>query len=194
MHRFVPLFLFIALLACAAPRIQAQVENPGSETGGSFGEATGPASLGHLGTDEFYVERGLRFTNVGVVFSKLAAQKASNNDVKNFAKDAVDKHISIGSGMVAIAKQLNVKVPSGLPPKYAADYQALEKLSGADFDRMYLQTLISMQHEEFGVLQSEYGPGGSKMDGYKSVAEKEADTLSRLTDQATKLEKKYGKS
>jgi putative membrane protein len=194
MRRLFSLSFLVVLLAFTVPCAQAQVENPGSDTGGGFAEAAGPASLGHTGTDEFFVENGLRLTNVGVVFSKLAAQKASNNDVKSFAKDAVDKHISIGAGMVAIAKQLNVKVPAGFPPKYEADYHALEKLSGADFDRMYLQTLIRMQHEEFGVLQGEYGPGGSKMDGYKSVAEKEADTLSRLTDQATKLEKKYGKS
>jgi len=194
MRRLFSLSFLVVLLAFTVPCAQAQVENPGSESGGSYGEATGPALLGHPGTDEFYVENGLRLTNVGVVFSKLAAQKASNNDVKSFAKEAVDKHIFIGSGMITIAKQLNVKVPAGLPPKYEADFHALEKLSGADFDRMYLHTLIRMQHDEFGVLQGEYGPGGSKIESYKNVAEKEADALSTLTDQATKLEKKYGKS
>jgi predicted outer membrane protein len=184
------LALLFFMLASVHPAI-AQGQN---ESTNSDSVLSGNGSLGHPGTDEFYVENGLRFTNVGVVFSRLAVQKASNGDVKNFAKDAVDKHISIGSGMVAIAKQLNVKIPAGFPPTYEADFHTLEKLSGADFDRMYLQTLIRMQHEEFGVLQAEYGPGGSKMDGYKSMAQKEADTLSRLTDQATKLEKKYGKS
>jgi predicted outer membrane protein len=189
--RFIVVFVLAGLPAATAC---AQVENPSSDTGGGFGEATGPASLGHPGTDEFYVENGLRFTNVGVVLSRLAQEKASSADVRSLAKQAADTHLSIGAGLVESAKMLGVKVPAGLPPRYETDFHELQKLSGVEFDKKYLDVLVRLQHDDYGVMWGEYGPGGTKRDNFHDQAEHDANDLNRLTDKATKLQKKLAKS
>src|SRR5438105_9975890 len=68
-----------------------------------------------------------------VELGKLAAQKASNDAVKQFAQKIVDDHTKAVEELKQIAGKESVPVPESLDSKHRSRVDKLSKLSGADF-------------------------------------------------------------
>jgi putative membrane protein len=180
--------MFLAALATGGTvQCFAQAANDNSE----YLVAINPRdNLGTPGTDEAFVARGLDDGNAAIIFSKLALTKSENPEVKAFAQKVIDKHIAIGGGLVQDAKAMKVQIPKGLDSGYMARYQQLSKLSGNDFDKLYLASLLSMQHDDFGDMQD--ASRSSKVPHIQTETEKDLSILGQLDSEAEKLSKKLG--
>ena len=77
-----------------------------------------------------------------VELGRLAMEKASNAEVKQFAQRMVDDHGKANQELSTVAQQKNVQVPSELTGKAKADHDRLSKLSGEQFDRAYMQLMV----------------------------------------------------
>jgi len=137
-----------------------------------------------------FVQRGLEDGNAAVIFSKLALNKSSNGEVKVLAQRVVEKHIAMGGGLVQDAKSFGVPVPKGLSSRYSQQYQDLNKLTGDDFDKAYLATLLKLQHDDYEDMQDE--SKASKVPHIQDETEKNLTTLSQLDSDTEKLWKKLG--
>jgi putative membrane protein len=74
---------------------------------------------------------------------KLAEQRAQSNDVKTFAKHMVKAHKGMDRDAQGWAKQHRVTIATPPEnPELQAKTSKLQGLSGTDFDRAYMQTMV----------------------------------------------------
>ena len=78
-----------------------------------------------------------------VELGTLAQDKASSRDVKAFAQRMIDDHRKAGDELKGIAQRKNLTWPSALPADAVALKDRLSKLSGAAFDRAYIDAMVS---------------------------------------------------
>ena len=82
-----------------------------------------------------------------VKLGKLAADKAGSPDVKAFGQQMVDDHTKANDQLKSIAQAEGITLPGDVNQKQQAMYDRLSKLSGADFDRQYVKSMV-MDHQE----------------------------------------------
>lgn len=74
-----------------------------------------------------------------VELGKLAAEKASDQKVKDFGQKMVDDHTKANEELKQAASKSSIPVPESLDSKHQSRIDKLSKLSGADFDKAYLK-------------------------------------------------------
>ena len=77
-----------------------------------------------------------------VELGRIAAQQASNADVKAFANRMVQDHSKAGDELMQITNRLAVTVPSQDDPSFIQMRDNLAKLKGAEFDRAYMNEMV----------------------------------------------------
>lgn len=80
-----------------------------------------------------------------VQLAQLAAQRATNPDVRSFAQKLVDDHSKVNSELMSLAAQKSVKVDMDNDKDRA--YKRLNKKSGAEFDQEFVEHMID-EHEK----------------------------------------------
>lgn len=90
-----------------------------------------------------------------VALGKLALEKSSNADVKQFAQMMVDDHTKLGEAMKPVAEQLGVKVPTQLSKKDKSTEAKLSALSGAEFDKAYVELMVKDHKKDYSEFQTE---------------------------------------
>ena len=90
-----------------------------------------------------------------VTLGQMAAQKASNPDVKSFGQRMVDDHSKANDQLKQVAAQKGVTVASTLPPSKQKDVDKLNKLSGAAFDSAYVSMMVQDHKKDVAEFQKE---------------------------------------
>src|SRR5689334_14528118 len=70
-----------------------------------------------------------------VELGKLAAERASNSEVKAFANRMVQDHSRAGDELSQITSRLGISVPSSDDPAFKETYDRLSRLKGDAFDK-----------------------------------------------------------
>jgi len=126
-------------------------------------------------TDEQFVlkasEAGLAEVNHG----NLAAQKANNADVKQFGQRMVKDHTKANQELVDLADKQKFKVAQDMGEKHKAMQEKLSGLSGAAFDRHYMQHMVEGHEKVIALFKSEAKNG--KDADLRTFAEKTLPTL-----------------
>lgn len=91
-----------------------------------------------------------------IELSQLAAKRATNADVKALAAQLVTAHKAINDKMVKIAFNANFKLPGGIDSDHAKDEAGLDKLKGADFDKKYMDMIVSGHEKSVDNYKSAY--------------------------------------
>lgn len=136
--------------------------------------AQSSAAAGKMSDDAFArkaAEGGLAEVELG----QLAAQKASNADVKAFAQKMVDDHTKVNDQLKQVAAQQNIQLPAQLSAKDKAEKARLEKLSGQAFDRAYMKNQVMDHKKDIAAFQQEATNG--RDEAIKSFAQQTLPTL-----------------
>ena len=131
------------------------------------------------GRDEDFIKDVAQASQIEVESSKLAITKASNPEVKAFAEKLVKEHTEASAELMALVHSKNAMWPADDPGMKAKKqkHESLQKLTGAEFDKEYLEDMIN-DHEAAMVLfgkQSQMGKDAA----IKAFADK---TLPALRD------------
>jgi len=110
-----------------------------------------------------------------VELGKLAQEKAASTEVKNFGKRMVDDHSKANDELQSLAKNKNITLPADLDPKDKALRDRLSKLSGAAFDRAYMNAMLSDHRKDVSEFKRESAAG--KDPDVKAFAAKTLPTL-----------------
>jgi putative membrane protein len=129
------------------------------------------------GPDETFVTKAAAGGLAEVELGKLAAQKASDPDVKAFGQRMVDDHSKANDKLKEIATTKGVTVPTQLKGEAKSLYDKLSKASGAAFDKMYMHDML-MDHQK-DVKEFEKESSSAKDSDVKQFA---ADTLPTLKE------------
>jgi putative membrane protein len=94
------------------------------------------------GKEEKFVREAAIDAEGQAELSRLAAQKASNPEVKQFAQRVAEDQGKASDQLKALAAQKNITVPAELEGKHKKALDRLSKLSAAEFDRTYMRRML----------------------------------------------------
>lgn len=78
-----------------------------------------------------------------IKLSQLAENKASNPAVKAFARKMVSEHKKLSASMKPFADSWGMTLPTDLDDDHQKTYARLNGLSGADFDKEYMEQMVN---------------------------------------------------
>jgi putative membrane protein len=125
-----------------------------------------------------------------VKLGQLAAEKASNPDVKAFGQQMVDDHTKANDQLKSVAQSEGITLPTDVNGKQQAMYNKLSKLSGAEFDRQYVRGMVMDHQEDVKDFQKEANNG--KDEKIKSFASQTLPTLQQHLDKIKSIQSKMG--
>jgi putative membrane protein len=94
-----------------------------------------------------------------VELGKLAQEKGSSPDVKQFGSHMVMDHSKANDELKAVANEKGVTVPSSLDAKHQALVDKFSKLNGTAFDQAYVPAMVK-DHEKDAALFNEESTSG----------------------------------
>jgi len=110
-----------------------------------------------------------------VELGQLASQKAQSDQVKQFAQRMVQDHGKANDELKTLAQQKNITLPTDLDAKHKSTRDRLSKLSGAQFDRAYMQDMLADHRKDVSDFRKESQSG--KDPDVKAWAAKTLPTL-----------------
>jgi putative membrane protein len=122
-----------------------------------------------------------------VELGKLAQQKAMSDDVKKFGQMMVEDHTKALDDLKSAAASKNVTWPTTLDAEHKKLSDKLSKLSGAAFDREYMQAMVDGHKKVAADLRQESQSGSDSE--LKAWAGKTLPTVEAHLKQAETINK-----
>jgi putative membrane protein len=94
-----------------------------------------------------------------VQLGTLALTKASNAEVKQFAQMMVDDHSKGNNELKSLAQQKTISLPTVLGDKHQKDFDDLNKKSGTDFDKDYMDLMVKDHKDDIKEFEDEAKDG-----------------------------------
>jgi putative membrane protein len=106
-------------------------------------------------SDRKFLEQAGQGGVAEVELGKLAVQKAQSKEAKDFAQRMVDDHSKANSQLQQLASKKGLQLPADMDKSSRKEYDKLQKLSGADFDREYMKHMVSDHKKDVKDFQKE---------------------------------------
>jgi putative membrane protein len=126
-----------------------------------------------------------------IKFSQLAADKATNPRVKQFAQKMVDDHTKLEADMKPFAEKMGVTPVMELDSEHQTKFDALSQLSGMEFDKTYMQAMNEDHHKALTLFQQEEKSAGDP--GLKAAVAKGEKVVAAHTKMADMAVSRMGK-
>ncbi len=161
----------VLLAACKAENTSGQPETDTTLTTGQSSQQTGTASATTTGSTgggmsamtpedkEFVSDAGMDGL-FEVQAGNLALQKAESADVKTFAQRMVTDHGAANAELAQLATTKGLALPTELGGPMKDAYQHLEGLSGAEFDKAYMQHMVEGHNKDVAEFEKVSTTGG----------------------------------
>jgi putative membrane protein len=120
-----------------------------------------------------------------VQLGKLAAEKGSSQQVKQFGQRMVNDHATANDELKAIAGKKNITLPTAIDAKHKAEYDRLSKLSGEAFDREYIRGMVEGHQEVLADFRQQSQSGQDAE--VKAFAAKTLPTIEAHLEQAQSI-------
>lgn len=119
---------------------------PGASPGGMNDNMSGASKV--TAEDKHFMKEAMEGDMAEIQLAKLAQQKASSEQVKQFAQRMIDDHTRLDSRMKPMAQQLGVEAPTELSAAHKAVEAKLQGLSGDKFDQEYIRSMVADHRED----------------------------------------------
>ncbi len=166
--------------APGAPTAPGTPATPGTRLGG----ATSPVTP----TDQKFIQdSSISYLEV-VEFGRLAEARGANAEVKAYGKRLVADLGKVLQQLSAVGAPKGISLPPELPDVYGADRDKLKKLTGAEFDRTFLQMVIANQKIDTAELEKRWK--GSQDASVRAFGQQTLPTIKGHLTQAESLASK----
>lgn len=181
---------FTGLLALTPAFAQNQGSTAGSTTTGAQ-KMDKKGSMGQLTSqDGKFVMDAAADGMMEVEMGRVAAQKAANADVKAFAQRMVTDHGKANQRLMQVASQAGATLPTTLPADKRQEMDKMTRLSGAEFDRMYMGHMLKGHKKD--VAEFEKQAAKSDNSSVQSFARETLPTLREHYKMAQDIATKVG--
>jgi putative membrane protein len=150
-----PICAGIALLVASNA---ASAQGTGTATTGSPA-AKGTSSASLSAADKAFVQKAAIGGLAEVEMGKLAQQKAASDQVKQFATHMVDDHSKANDELKQVASGKGITLPSEPDAEHKSKMAKLQKLSGAEFDRAYMDEMVADHKKDVAEFQKQAKSG-----------------------------------
>jgi len=125
--------------------------------------------------DKAFVEKAAVGGLAEVSMGKMAQEKGSSDQVKQFGARMVEDHSKANDELKQVASSKGITLPTDLDAKHKAKIDKMQKLSGAQFDRAYMDDMVADHKQDVAEFKKEASSG--KDSEVKSFAAKTLPTL-----------------
>ncbi len=105
--------------------------------------------------DRIFLRKALEAGMAQIQFGQLATQKATSDDLKQFADKMVAEHTELNHSFAPIADSLGLPIPHHLNKDDQTQLDKLAMLSGNDFDTEYLTLMVRSHHKDLREFRQE---------------------------------------
>jgi putative membrane protein len=140
--------------------------------------------------DQHFMKEAAQGGQAEVTLGQMAAKQAANEDVKKFGQRMVDDHSKANKELKSLAASEGVTLPTDMDEKAKAVQQRLAKLSGAEFDRAYMEEMVKDHKKDVAEFEHEATQGHDSE--VKNWAAKTVPTLKDHLDSAQNTAEKVG--
>jgi putative membrane protein len=136
--------------------------NPQTGTAGQGTAGTSDSSSGHsmsANPDQKFAQNAAAGGAAEVQLGQLAADKATNDKVKQFGQRMVTDHTKANSELKAIASRKSLTIPDSPKGKDKGTIEKLSKMSGPAFDKAYMQDMVKDHQKDVAEFQKEANSG-----------------------------------
>jgi len=179
-----PVCVGIALLV-ATGAASAQAASGAMSGGANTASVQSAAKVSSA--DRSFVEKAAIGSMAEVQMGKLAQQKAGSDQVKQFGTRMVDDHSKANDDLKQVASHKGITLPSDLDAKHKNKMAKLEKLSGAQFDRAYMDDMVSDHKKDVAEFEKQAKSGNDA--DIKGFASKTLPTLQQHLSLAESTDK-----
>lgn len=188
MHRSIRnVTLALALAGLCSIGVAAQTGGTANPSNSSASQSTGKLST----SDRTFVHKAAEGGLAEVELGKLAAERASSQDVKQFGQRMVDDHTKANDQLKQVASEEGITLPDKLSAKDEATKDRLEKLSGEQFDHAYMRDMVTDHTKDVTEFRTEAKAG--KDASVKNFAQQTLPTLEDHLKQAKSIAPQTGK-
>ena len=182
--------VFKAILACglvmSVQSVFAQVNpNNGLDTNNLDKYGVAPGNPKAAAQDRLFLNTAVQGGLAEVQLGTLATQKSGNDMVKQLGQKLVDDHTALDDMLKANAKATGVSVPDKPSKKDMAEYNKLNGLSGAEFDKEFLAYAVKDHKKDLSDYQEE--DGKTPNPDLKATVDKGIQMISMHLQMAQKL-------
>jgi len=141
------------------------------------------------GDSEKFIEEAIQGNLAEVQVGQLAQEKGAIQGVRDFGAMLVKDHQMANEKATEVAQHMSVKVPDKPGLKQKALYDRLSRLSGTQFDRAFLESMVKDHREDIAQYQKESRFTGAAADYAKQTLPKLHDHLKMAEEleQSTKV-------
>ena len=126
-----------------------------------------------------------------VSIGQLAQKQAESQEVRSYGQQLVTDHSAAGQRATAVASQMGMTPPSEPSKKQQSDAAKMAKMSGAAFDRAFVQHMVADHRKEIAEHRK---AAKMKNDMAASYATEALPTLEKHLEMAQALNKGTGKA
>jgi putative membrane protein len=120
-----------------------------------------------------------------VNLSELAVRFARNPAVRQFAQRLIADHMRANQELLQMANRRSIKLPSTMDDEHQKCFDKLQKLSGAEFDRAYMEAMVKDHEKAVKAFEKESKEG--KDDNMKQWANRLTPIMKRHLETARKV-------
>ncbi len=124
-----------------------------AQTAGQSASSSAHSTLS--ASDQKFMKEAAQGGAAEVELGQLAQQKAESPDVKAFGQRMVDDHTKANDQLKQLASEKGVTLPSQPDAKDNAEKARLEKMSGAQFDKSYMNYMVADHKKDVADFQKE---------------------------------------
>ncbi len=125
-----------------------------------------------------------------VEMGQLAADRASDPDVKEFGRRMVSDHSRANEELKAITMRKGIQLPGEVSSAHKSEMEKLSKLSGAEFDKEYMSLMLKDHEHDVKAFQTQASEGTDP--DIREFANKTLPTLQTHLQMARDTAKKVG--
>jgi len=169
---------FLVAAGAATAQATSTTSTPSSAQGmkaGSDQSTKAGAGASIPAADKSFVEKAAVGGLAEVQMGKMAQQKGSSDQVKQFGSRMVEDHSKANDELKQVASSKGITLPTDLDAKHKSKMEKMQKLSGAQFDRAYMDDMVSDHKQDVADFKKEANSG--KDSDIKAFAAKTLPTL-----------------
>lgn len=136
--------------------------------------------------DTTFLEKAIEGNYAEVQMGQLAQQKGQSEGVKSFGKTLEGDHQKALDAARDAAGKLKIAAPSGPNKKQQSDYDKLNKLSGADFDKEFADHMVNDHKKDIKEYEKETkqpGPAAEYANAQLPALRNHLEIAQKLKDQ-----------
>jgi putative membrane protein len=186
--------LGVALAAAPMSALHSQTPAQDSAAHRAWGVNPGPTAVGSKGSDiladSAFIREALAGNLLETGLGNLALQKGVNPAVKQFGQQMITDHTAMQKQWNALVSTNRLPITAVLNPTQQQQASQLGTLSGAEFDRQYMATMVQDHQNDVAAFQSQGLSARSA--GVRQLASSGLATIQQHLSTATQVASQVG--